>query len=265
MLAESLSERTIEHRVETMTRFARLGLDILEADAEAIASFLAEHRADWRSAHTRSNYYRVLKAWFTWLLRTGRRGDNPLDLIKAPHVPRSRPRPCTDTELGRVLNVCNRRRTFGMVVLASCQGMRVHEVAQMRGEYLREERLRVLGKGGSDEWIPAHELLLEIAPLFPQRGWWFPNYLGDGGHVTWQSVSEVVGNAFRRADVDPGAHRLRHWYGTNVLKSSGGNVRVAQRLLRHADLSSTAIYTDVDDAALIAAVRSLPVPLRRVS
>jgi integrase/recombinase XerD len=53
-------------------------------------------------------------------------------------------------------------------------------------------------------------------------------------------------------------HQLRHWYGTNVLLAAGGNLRVAQELLRHANLNATAIYTRVTSDQQADAVVALP-------
>lgn len=62
----------------------------------------------------------------------------------------------------------------------------------------------------------------------------------------------------RRAEIPGSAHSLRHWYGTNVLRASGGNLRIAQELLRHANIQTTTIYTLIDDTDRRAAILSLP-------
>jgi integrase/recombinase XerC len=51
-------------------------------------------------------------------------------------------------------------------------------------------------------------------------------------------------------------HALRHTAGTNIYRATG-DVRVAQRHLRHAHLGSTEIYTHVSDEDLSAAVKGL--------
>ena len=68
---------------------------------------------------------------------------------------------------------------------------------------------------------------------------------------------------FTRAGVPGSAHSLRHFYGTQTLRSSGGNLRVTQELMRHASPATTAIYTKVDDEQMRAAVDALPIPYLR--
>lgn len=207
---------------------------------------------------SRSNYYRVLRAWYLWLRRRGLRADIPTDLMRAPKQPIGIPRPVSTGEFERVLAVCNRRRTRAMVLLAAYEGLRAHEIAKVRGEDVRGGRLRVIGKGEVDDSVPLHPAVAALAGEFPASGWWFPSYDYPGEPVTSGNVSAVISGAFKRAGVAATAHQLRHWFGTQSLRSSGGNVRVAQVLLRHASLATTQIYTRVENDEATAAVLALP-------
>ena len=46
--------------------------------------------------------------------------------------------------------------------------------------------------------------------------------------------------------IEGSLHRCRHTYATELLRA-GANIRVVQTLMRHASLSSTQIYTAVDE------------------
>jgi site-specific recombinase XerD len=54
-----------------------------------------------------------------------------------------------------------------------------------------------------------------------------------------------------------GPHRLRHTFATGML-ASGATLQEVQGLLRHANLSTTAIYAKVDKARLTPLVREWP-------
>ncbi|RBY82709.1 integrase [Blastococcus sp. TF02A-26] len=188
----------------------------------------------------------------------GYRSDNPVDRLHKPRGVKRTARPITTAQLERVLATVNRRRTRAMVLLGAYQGLRAHEIAKFRGEDIDGPWLSVVGKGSKPARLPLHPAVAAIAHDFPRYGWWFPAHRGPGP-VSGNSVSNTISKLMRRAEVNATAHQLRHWYGTEVLRASGGNTRIAQELLRHESLTSTQIYTFVDDDECRAAVLGLPV------
>jgi integrase/recombinase XerD len=91
---------------------------------------------------------------------------------------------------------------------------------------------------------------------YPARGWWFPNRERDD-HVSPDVITMAVSRLFDRLGIDGSIHRLRHVYGTRLLRS-GAHIRRVQRLMRHATLETTALYTAVDEDELRDAVFMLP-------
>lgn len=266
MRAGSCSERTIADRINLIRRAVRAtGEHPVEFTAPALAVFLASPRL---GAGTRATYFGALRSWHRWLVLTSRRPDDPTVLLAKPKVPRRHPRPVSTPGLEVLLASGIRRRTRAMILLGAYQGLRVHEIAQVRGEDvdLIGQTLRVIGKGGVDALLPLHPLVAEVALTMPRTGWWFPAYEPNvsapagGGHVLPRSVSTTVGNAMRRAGVPGTAHALRHWFGTQLLRAGGANLREAQTLLRHASLQSTQIYTEVAPDDVRVPMGRLPVP-----
>ncbi|MGN6245092.1 MAG: tyrosine-type recombinase/integrase [Motilibacteraceae bacterium] len=164
------------------------------------------------------------------------------------------------SDVDRLLAACSDSRaaqTRAYVVLACYAGLRVHEVAKVRGEDVMGDVLRVQGKGGSDATVPMHPAIAALARSMPETGWWFPSP-SRSGPVSRVSVGQAIARAMKRAGVSGTPHACRHFYGTQVLSASGGNLRVAQRAMRHADVRSTAIYTQVVDDDLRRAVAGIP-------
>jgi site-specific recombinase XerD len=147
-----------------------------------------------------------------------------------------------------------------MILLAAFAGLRVHEIAKVRGEDVDIEArtLRVAGKGNRTETLPLHPLLVEAAATMPWRGWWFMgNSTRPGQPIARRSVSEVIQMAMERAGIPGGtAHRLRHWYGTKLV-GDGTDLRTAQTLLHDANLNTTAIYVQVSGPKRVEAIDRL--------
>lgn len=262
MQGAGMSRRTIEARVQVIGLLERrTGLDPVTTDWQPIAAFLGDPNF---SAGTRQTYQAHIHAWYRWLVVVAEiRLDDPTLKLGRARTPRRKPRPITVAQLGRILSTPMHTRTRWMILLGAYEGLRVHEIAKIRGEHFRGHDLRVIGKGGVDDDVPVHPLVADVVRVAPRRGYWFESHV-KLGPITAKSVSKIIGDVMGRAGVPGTAHSLRHFYGTYSLKSSGGNLVVVKQLLRHAHISSAAIYTEVDDAERRAAVAALPVPLALV-
>lgn len=262
MTGAGCSERTIREWVQIVTRAARYtGREPEEMASTEISAWLASLRGrdgGPARAGTKAAYVVALRAWHLWLVRHNVRPDNPMDKLARIRVPRREPRPSTERDLERLLQSRMRARTRVMIHLAVYQGLRVHEVAKVRGEDfdLANGRMRVVGKGGVEAEIALHDVVARDAEVMPERGWWFPSTKGTGP-VRRDSVSTVISHAMRRAGVRGTAHRLRHWYGTTLVET-GTDVRVAQTLMRHGNLATTALYVKVNAHQQRDAVDRLP-------
>jgi integrase/recombinase XerD len=114
-----------------------------------------------------------------------------------------------------------------------------------------------LGKGGKQAWVPLHPLLAEVAGTMPVKGWWFPgNSRRPGKPVRAKSVSDIIGQAMRRAGMSDTPHALRHWYASTLL-DDGANLRTVQELMRHSSIQTTQVYTKVKDSRRTEAVGRL--------
>lgn len=242
------ADSTILERVRVIALFAlETGCSPVTAKAGDIIRWLGSH-TEW-SQSTAATYHSYLRSWFTWLTIMDHRADNPMVKLGAPRYPDRVPRPVSDDDLVRLLLTPMHHRTRVMILLAALAGLRVHEIAKLRGEdiELSKPALHVEGKGKRTAWIPLHPLLVEAALTMAAKGFWFPaNSRRPGDHVHSKSVSDIIGNAMRRAGVRGTPHGLRHWYGTTLL-DDGADLRTVQELLRHRSLATTQIYTKVND------------------
>ncbi|MEM9783710.1 MAG: tyrosine-type recombinase/integrase, partial [Pseudomonadota bacterium] len=117
--------------------------------------------------------------------------------------------------------------------------------------------LRVTGKGGRQRDVPvlpaAGEAVQRYCAACPHRpGREGPLFLGQrGGAMRRAQVAKVMAEGRRALGLPDSAtpHALRHAFATEILAGSG-DLRAVQTLLGHRSLSSTQIYTRIDDARL---------------
>lgn len=199
--AQRLSVNTISERVRVLAQFhAETGVQPVRAAPIDIVRWIAGHDADW-SDSTAATYRSYLAAWFKWLQITDRRTDDPMIKVGRVKVPERVPRPIADVDVPKLLSARMWSSTRAMILLALLAGLRVHEIAKVRGEDvdLAARLLWVKGKGRRLKSVPLHPLLIELAATMPATGWWFPMRGYPSEHVLSKSVSDIVGRTMRRA------------------------------------------------------------------
>lgn len=256
-LARALSLRTVNERQRVVSQFAA-EVDMERPHAATtsdVASWLA--RGQWTGS-TRHTYWTHLNAWFTWLCLNGYRADNPMTPLRAPKRPRYEPHPVSRVNVGKLLAARMWPTTRAYLLLALYAGLRVSEIAAVRGEDfdLTAGIVIVKGKGGRVDTLPLHPKLVALAATMPRSGWWFRSATRRTGHVASQSVGEALKDLMLRCGVRGSAHSLRHSFGTNLVVN-GADARTAQTLLRHASLQSTQIYVDASDTQRLRAIQRL--------
>lgn len=261
-LAAGHSERTISARIYTVRRLPKSGIDPMTATRDDLTEWmsgLANSRTGERvERSTLSTYRAQLRSFYAWLEDTGRREDDPSVKLPNPRVGKNLPRPLSPTQVQAVLAACSDARahqTRAYVILACYEGLRVHEIAKVRGEDIWEDEIAVRGKGDKRSTVPLHPLVAELAREMPTSGYWFPSD-APSGHVHRCSVSAAIKRAMIRAGVPGTPHACRHFYGTQFLKASGGDLRMTQRVMRHSSPATTAGYTQIiDDEARMTAAK----------
>jgi site-specific recombinase XerD len=204
-------------------------------------------------------------SFFDWAESTRWRSGNPSSDLPQLKARRGLPRPASTAAIREVLsNAPDPERC--MIALAALAGLRCIEIAQLRVEHidLASQRLWIIdGKGGKDRVVVTSQWLAEF--LGPQiagrRSGRLLSFPLGAETEPRKDVSRRISTVFRRAGYPITAHQLRHWFATELLRSSR-NVRAVQELLGHQSLASTQLYCHVllDDVVL--SLNDLDVQLR---
>jgi integrase/recombinase XerD len=164
-------------------------------------------------------------------------------------------------------------RLYCLLEILYATGMRVSElVALPRSALVGDERtLTIKGKGGRQRMVPlnpaaqealVHYLRERDAAIAGDSGygaglnasassWLFPSW-GQQGHLTRQRLAQELKLLAGQAGIEPSRvspHVLRHAFASHMLER-GADLRSVQKLLGHADISTTQVYTHVREGHL---------------
>lgn len=243
------------------------GLDTLGALTPAdVRAFLAARRLDGAGPQSRARALAGVRAMLGHFERTFGINAAAARAVEAPSKARALPRPVDVGALTAMLQpesgwVAARDRA--VLFLLYGVGLRVSEATGLGCEDLRPpvERLLIRGKGGKERLVPvlpavaqAIEDYRAAAPFALASG---PFFRGEkGGRLSPRIVQRTM-ETWRGALGLPESatpHALRHAFASHLL-ARGADLRTIQELLGHASLSTTEIYTAVDEARLLSAYR----------
>lgn len=183
----------------------------------------------------------------------------PEQAIIVPKRPRGVFRGMTDTAAAALLEAARTDWPRGAAVYVGVyQGLRRETIASLRWGDFDEpmEWLTVLTKGNTTHRLPVHPRVRTA--LLPHRWpgeWVFPGRFG--GHVTPATINNWIVSLAKEAGVGHlTPHQMRHTAGGKVYRETG-NIYLAAAWLGHAHISTTQIYTEVDDAMLASAMDAL--------
>jgi len=143
-------------------------------------------------------------------------------------------------------------RDYAVLLTMARLGLRAGEIASARTVDVnwRDGLLAVRGKGNRHDELPlpadvGHAMagyLTLARPGHPSSPYLFTTIVAPYGPLSAGSVGGIVSRACRRAGMAPfGPHRLRHALACELIDRGAGLEEVAQ-LLRHGDLTTTAVY-----------------------
>ncbi len=222
----------------------------------------------------------TLRQFHRFLFGEGLRADDPTAGLDSPRQGRSLPKVLSEAEVEDLLAAARARpgaegvRLTALLELLYATGLRVSELVELpAAAAARDPRVLIVkGKGGKERMVPLSEPARDalkahrIAAVDKagrgaiaqarSRKWLFPSR-GAAGHLTRQRVAQLLKELAAAAGIDPAKvspHVLRHAFASHLL-DHGADLRSVQKMLGHADISTTQIYTHVLDARLKALVR----------
>ena len=259
----------------------------LTAQSRDVEAFVAYLRKHGKAARSVARQFAAVRMLHKYLVVEGERDDDPAALVDGVKVPSGLPKPLREDDVTLLIAAITgddsfARRDRALVEFLYATGARISEACGLSlGDIdMQDSLVRLLGKGNKERLVPfgrsAHAALSDWfdeggrAMRVPKRWKSRDNsdavFLGvHGTRLTRQAAFHIVRKyaalAGIKEEVSP--HSLRHSCATHMLVH-GADLRIVQELLGHASVSTTQIYTKVDDELLVSVYReSHPRAVRR--
>lgn len=203
------------------------------------------------AAETRRYVRSALLAFFHFINAQGWRPDNPAQKLPSPSVPRRLPRPVSNTDVEKLLDVAEAMGPMvaAMVNVFAYTGIRNAELRGLRWADLEGPWLRVIGKGNKERSVPipppAMVALVRWRNHCSAPEWIFPATRNEDRQMAPQTLNYIIQELADIACVKVTPHMLRHTYATQMMEVSEGDLRLVQEALGHSKPETTAIYTKV--------------------
>ena len=237
-----------------------------------ITEYLADKKRAELSAASIKLSVVALKIFFRFLASKGEIKKDPTEALSLPRIERYLPETLNEMQVEKLLNSIDTKAPHGlrdraMMELLYASGLRISELANARLEnfYPEEKTIRVVGKGNKTRIVPVGSKACDALAVYlsterpklikPRSG--SEIFLSERGTKLtpariWQIVKEKARLAGFEKNIYP--HLLRHSFATHLL-SNGADLRIIQEMLGHADISTTQVYTHVDQQRLKAVHR----------
>ncbi len=265
------AERTREAYGTDLAQLARWGddrglvpVEMTHKDLRLYAAHLGE---SGMSKATVARKLAAIGAFYSTLVRLGRVGANPAELVPAPKREQHLPRVLDQDEAAALLDRIPARtplevRDRALLEVAYSCGLRAEEIVSLDCASLDfdSERIRVEGKGGKTRLVPFGEQARDALHRYldrargslvtdPDELALFVSKSGRRLHSSdiRRRLKVWVDNAAIAGGVSP--HALRHSFATHLLQG-GADLRAIQELLGHSSVSTTQVYTKVEPSWL---------------
>ena len=262
-LERNYSNNTSLSYVKDVTLFSDfIKKDLLLVDKKDIEKYI---RSLNKSSKTISHVISSLKSFYNYYMRMGNIKSNPTDEIDRPKIEKKIPEFLTLEEVSSLLNfeVNNEfeARNKAILELLYSSGLRISELTslELSNIDLDECLVRVMGKGSKERIVPLGDYAIDALkeyiyfyrPMLNKNNSSYVFLNNRGGVLSRQFIFKVIKEECIKKGIKKNVspHTLRHTYATHLLKN-GADLRIIQELLGHENLSTTEIYTHLDNETL---------------
>ena len=277
-IEKGLAENSIfayQNDVSKLNDFAGYrNLAVTDLTYTHLKEFVAELFDLGLSARTQARIISGIKQFFGFLILEDLLKDDPSELLEMPKIGRKLPEILTIEEIDQMIGAIDLGKLEGhrnramIETLYSC-GLRVSELVNLRFSdlYFEEGFIRVIGKGNKERLVPVSPSVEKEIGIYNdhirrhqtiQPGNENVVFLNRrGAMLTRVMIFTIIKNLSQaiglKKTVSP--HTFRHSFATHLIEG-GANLRAVQDMLGHESITTTEIYTHLDQRFLRDAIIS---------
>ena len=212
-----------------------------------------------------------LRQFFRYLAHEKVLPTNPAALLECGRGGNHRPETLRADEVNTLLQSIDPAdlpfgaRDRAMLEMLYGSGLRVSELVNLRADQVdwEENFLRITGKGSKTRYVPLGGVAAKALRSYLEHA--RPKLLRNGRRagetlflsnrgekLTRDRIRQIIKERARAAGLPENVypHIMRHSFATHLLEN-GADLRVIQDMLGHASLSTTQVYTHVDQKRLV--------------
>lgn len=236
-------------------------------EQQVVQQFLYE-RAKLVNARSQARMISAIRGFFNYLIFEDYRKDNPVELIESPRIGRKLPDTLSVNEIDRLISAIDlslpqgERNRAIVETLYGC-GLRVSELTGLRLSdlFFDEGFIKVRGKGDKERFVPIGNQTIKFIEIYRNgsrvhldiksdaRDTLFLNRRGRAlsRAMIFTMVRDLASKAGIRKKISP--HTFRHSFATHLLEN-GADLRAIQQMLGHESITTTEVYTHIDNKHL---------------
>jgi len=243
------------------------GKPFISVNSKHIQDYFSDRQKNNIGSSTQARILTCLHSFYQYLLSNQLIKKDPTEQLSQPKLEKKLPVFLNIQEVEKLLEAPSSSSLFGqrdramLELLYSC-GLRVSELINLsyHNINLKEEFIRIHGKGNKERVLPMGEIAIDYLmkyetnarPILLKNGQSDSYFLSNrGSAMSRQNFFYIIKAYANQVGIDKplSPHSLRHAFATHLVQK-GADLRSVQLMLGHSDISSTQLYTHIQNAQL---------------
>ncbi|MDC0239277.1 site-specific tyrosine recombinase XerD [Candidatus Thioglobus sp.] len=243
------------------------GKSLISVNSKHIQDYFSDRQKNNIGSSTQARILTCLRSFYHYLLTNQLIKKDPTEQLSQPKLEKNLPVFLNIQEVEKLLEAPSSSSLFGqrdramLELLYSC-GLRVSELINLsyHNINLKEEFIRIHGKGNKERVLPMGEMAIDYLmqyetnarPVLLKNGQSDSYFLSNRGRaMSRQNFFYIIKAYANQVGIDKplSPHSLRHAFATHLVQK-GADLRSVQLMLGHSDISSTQLYTHIQNAQL---------------